>query len=63
MDINVTNLIGLTKDAAIQFLTTNKIQFRIVQEDDRHYVGTADMKLNRVNLVIKNQIIVKADLG
>jgi hypothetical protein len=51
------DLIGLTLEDAESVLKTKDMVIRPTQEDGEHLCGTADFRMDRVNVAIKNNIV------
>jgi hypothetical protein len=56
-------VVGLSKQEALTQLKENQIWFRIAREDANYYILTRDMQLNRLNLVIEDDVVVEAYVG
>lgn len=50
-------LTGLSKHDAIKIMAMFKMNYRISREDDKVYTLSTDFDKNRVNLIIKDNII------
>lgn len=55
--------IGLTEAQGKQLAKKSGLDFRIMQLDEQKFFGSADFRLNRVNVHIKKGIITFAKLG
>lgn len=60
-DINL--LVGLKKEEALKLIAENELKWRITAEDGMFFVITRDFKSNRINLEIKDDIIISAEIG
>ena len=60
---DLDSLVGMPKDEAQKFLTDNSIEYRVLKIDDEGFFGTADYKMMRVNLVIKNGLVESYSFG
>jgi len=56
------NLIGKTHDEVIRLCKDN-FDLRLDRKDKDHFVGTCDLRFDRINIEIDNNIITKADIG
>lgn len=56
-------LIGKTEDEARNIIFNNGYHYRVTIKDGNYYVMTRDYRVDRINLVIKDNLIIKADLG
>lgn len=56
-------LIGMTKEDALELLEEKGTPFRIRSEDGLAFIGTADVRKERVNLTIEDGFIVDVRLG
>lgn len=52
-------LIGISKIDAIKIIALHKIPYRIHKEDRHIYLLSKDIVKNRVNLIIKDNIVVE----
>lgn len=57
------HLIGRTKAEALGIIKTYKLEPRITFEDDKYFIGTDEININRVNLEIKGGVVVNAAFG
>ena len=57
------SLIGMRFEEAIDLIKHNDLHYRIVCEDGNHFLITADLHLDRVNLHIENGIIESCYIG
>lgn len=50
-------LLNKDKEEVLAYLNMNKIQFRIIKEDNNSFMITHDFKMDRLNLeIINNQV-------
>jgi hypothetical protein len=56
-------LVGLTKAAAINLLQAAGHSYRIVKEDQKSFMVTADVCFTRCNLTIKKGVVTEATYG
>ena len=56
-------LIGSSKESVLDKLAQDDVLYRIIQEDNIHYMITCDMEINRLNLIIKAGIVVEVEIG
>lgn len=61
--INTETLVGLTVEEVTTKCHSRGYQTRKTREDGKAYMITADLRPDRVNLVIENGIVIKADIG
>jgi hypothetical protein len=57
------NLLGLNENIAVSRCKTLSFKTRVLVRDAKSFVGSKDIKLDRINLHIKNDKIVKAYIG
>lgn len=57
------SLIGLPKSEGIDLFSANNYRLRIVQENGINFIITRDHRLDRINLVIKDNIIIDSYIG
>ena len=57
------SLIGLTKDDCIKLCNENNYDCRIMREDDNKYLGTCDLRFDRINLELDNGIVSACSIG
>ena len=57
------SLIGLSKSDGIDLFSENNYRLRIVKENDINFIITRDYRLDRINLVIKDNIIIDSYIG
>ena len=57
------DLYGRSKQNAISKIQEDDFSWRIVKEDAISYVMTNDLKVDRINLIIMNNIVVDASRG
>jgi len=62
VDIN-HQIVGMTEEAAKALLDEIHMQHRVVWRDGHYMIVTRDFKPNRVNMHIKDGIVVKSDRG
>lgn len=56
-------LVGQEKEMVDACLSANEIIYRIVREDDQHFIVTMDLRLDRLNLEIDKGIVTKIEVG
>jgi hypothetical protein len=61
--IEIPKVIGMTKNAAIEYLKKGGFIARIMREDEVGYVGTCDYNTGRINLELDKGKVTKADIG
>lgn len=57
------DLIGMTVEAAVDWLKTHNYKHRIVRQDERRFMVTMDYRPDRRNLTIENGIVTKVKRG
>lgn len=63
MDILVSSLVGKTKEEAANFCKANGYLPRVTKEDETNFIGTADFRLDRINLRIEKGLVTQASIG
>lgn len=63
MEKDVSIYIGQNKEDFESYCDENNIDYRILSEDDNHYIVTADLKMNRLNIHLNAGIITSIYLG
>jgi hypothetical protein len=61
--LNVNSLIDLSEEVAIEKIKRAGMQARIRNRDEQAFMGTCDYRIDRVNLIIKNNLVVSASIG
>lgn len=61
--LKMLNVIGMTKKQALAYIKKTGMRSRIKREDDQSYIGTMDLRGDRVNLELDNNLVVKAYIG
>ncbi|MFT4064354.1 hypothetical protein [Paraburkholderia sp.] len=56
-------LVGLTKEAAIEALKKAGCTWRVMHEDGKAFLGTADVQHRRCNLTIEKGVVTRATFG
>ena len=51
-------LLGKTYEEAKQIIYENELSIRVVKEDGVSYIVTCDVDIERVNLELKNNIVI-----
>jgi hypothetical protein len=59
----VRDLIGMPKEDAMAKIKAAGFPFRIRSEDGNYFVGTADLKLERFNLVVEKGLVTEVKMG
>lgn len=62
-DILLTSLIDKTKQEAANLIAAAGFEMRITQEDEQNFLGTCDLRFDRINLVIKNNTVTRVTIG
>lgn len=58
------DLLGETEENAKKMINEiSGIDYRVTMRDGQPYIITQDLKFNRINLVIENNLVTKADIG
>ena len=55
-------VIGMTEEEGIKLISENDINYRIVIKDSKPYIITCDFNMDRLNLEIENNIIIKCEI-
>ncbi len=55
-------IIGMTEEDSIRLISENNINYRIVIKDSKPYIITCDFRMDRLNLEIENNIIIKYEI-
>lgn len=63
MNINTEVLIDKTLEEATNIITNNGYRLRIVKKDGVPFVITRDYRLDRINLELENDKVVKTSIG
>ena len=61
--IDLNSLVGLTEVEALDEIAHNNMKVRIRNRDGQAFMGTCDYRMDRVNLNIKNNLVVSATIG
>lgn len=56
-------VIGMEKQAAIDLITGQGVKCRVRSEDGQSFMGTADYRMDRINLHIQDGKVIKANRG
>ena len=56
-------LIGMTEEKARKHCVDNDFLFRCVERDGKKKVTTRDLRMDRINVAIENNIIARAYVG
>lgn len=56
-------LVGLTESAAYEIAQEHGFIVRIVQRDDNYFVVTSDLKFDRANFVVVNNLVSSVSIG
>ena len=56
-------LIGLPEQEGIDYINKNNITYRVIRRDEIYYMCTQDFRVDRINLHISNNIIVRVTIG
>jgi hypothetical protein len=59
----LTALLGLTKEAAERMIQDAGFTPRMVCNNGKYFMVTRDLRRDRVNLTIQNNLVVKVDIG
>ena len=55
-------VIGISEEDGIKLISENDINYRIVVKDSKPYIITCDLRMDRLNLEIENNIIIKCEI-
>lgn len=61
--LDLEYLVGKTKSEVQELSEKNGYSFRITGENDINYMITCDFRTDRINVKIKNNIVIEASLG
>ena len=61
--MNLSELIGLTETDAVAKIKAAGMKSRVRVRDGQAFIGTADYRLDRVNLSVANNLVTGATLG
>jgi len=56
-------LVGLTESDAAAKISAAGMKSRIISKNGQAYVGTRDYCMDRVNLIVEKNLVIKASLG
>ena len=59
--MNEEDLIGLTLEEV--YMQYPDLNTRVMREDENHYMGTADFRMDRYNLQLDNGIVTSVSRG
>lgn len=57
------DVIGMDKQAAIDLINGQGLKVRVRSEDGQAFMGTADYRMDRINLHIEDGKVTKANRG
>jgi len=57
------NLLGKSKEEVQKYLNDEKLEYRIMREDNVNYMGTCDYNPDRLNLNFEKNILTKIYCG
>jgi hypothetical protein len=63
MSFTLVSLLGLTEAEAVIKIKEAGLRSRIKSRNGKAFVGTEDVNLNRVNLHVENDLVVRAYFG
>ena len=61
--LNTKDLIGLPEKDAIAKIKASGMKARVRRRDQKYFIGTMDLRNDRMNLEIDNGKVVKAHIG
>lgn len=61
--IDVSAYVSLTLEEAINKAQENELIYRIVKRDGERFMVTMDLKMNRLNFTVDNNIITNCKVG
>jgi len=61
--IDVSDYVNLTLEEAINKAKENKWIYRIIKKDGVKFIVTMDLKLNRLNFTVDNNIVTDCKIG
>ncbi len=56
-------IIGMTSEDAQNLASEKCIHLRIMKRDGKSLIGTRDLRMDRINLTVENNIIVETKVG
>lgn len=60
---NNNEFLGLEKDKAIALCLSQGFTYRVVYEDGEYFIVTMDLRMDRVNFSIENNIVISSHIG
>lgn len=63
IDVDVDDVIGMDKQAAIDLCESKGLKVRVRSENGQSFMGTADARMDRLNLHIESGKVIKAYRG
>jgi hypothetical protein len=60
---DINTIIGKPKEEAFLIIQENNMVSRIMEEDGVSKIGTFDFRSDRINLSLKNNIVIDFDFG
>lgn len=62
-DSILEKFIGLTEKEAQELCWEESYQLRVTQKDGIQYVCTMDLRFDRINVIIVEDLVVRAEIG
>lgn len=60
---NNNEFLGLEKDKAIALCLSQGFTYRVEYEDGEYFIVTMDLRIDRVNFSIENNIVISSHIG
>lgn len=60
---NLDDIIGMSYEDAVIHVRKGGHTWRMVRKDSMNYIITCDLRLDRVNLEVENEVVVKYSMG
>lgn len=61
-EFDINTIIGKTKEEAKEIINNHGYKFRITSENDINYIITTDFRSDRINVDLKNNIVINFDI-
>jgi hypothetical protein len=63
MDVVCNSLIGKTEELAKSLANSSGYALRVTRRDSEKYIGTMDLRFDRINVEIDNGLVTKSNVG
>lgn len=57
------DFIGLTKNEAFKLCEQRGLKYRVIMEDDEPFIVTMDLKFDRINFHVQNNLVISQKRG